>query len=129
MDSFDLVLDDERHLVKITAAGEIYQEDGEKLITVARTTAAQHGYDLLYDIRKATAKIPFVSYFNLPRELQVYKDIKTRRVKAAVLISEKDKALKDYKFYETVTDNVGIKLRFFFDETEALEWLAGASSK
>ena len=123
--SYEVLLDHENFLVKITAFGELYQKDGEEIITVARTTAAEYGYNVFYDIRQATTTVAFASWFHLPRKLEVFKDMKTRRVKAAILASKQDKAVGDYKFYETVTQNIGIQLRVFFNEDEALTWLKG----
>lgn len=123
MASFDVFLDHERRLVRITAFGELFQPDGEEIITTARTKAAEHQYNVLYDIRQATTTVNLANWFNLPRRLEVFHERKTRQVKAAVLVSPTDKAMEGYKFYEVVTDNLGIKLRIFFDETEAIEWL------
>lgn len=123
MSSFELFLDHARHLVRITAFGEFYQSDGEKMITTARLTAADHKYNVLYDIREATTTVNFSRWFTLPRELEVFKNRKARNVKAAILASKQDKAVKEYKFYETVTANLDINLRIFFDEKDALEWV------
>ena len=78
---------------------------------------------MLYDVRQATTTVAFAGWFHLPRYLPVLQDSKTKSVKAAVLASPQDKAVEDYKFYEIVTDNVGIKLKVFFDELDALKWL------
>lgn len=123
MHSFKIFVDHELKLVKITAIGEIFQADGEKIITLARTTAAEHRYEVLYDIRQATMTITFARWFHMPRELPVYQNAKTRRVKAAVLVSPEDKAVEDYKFYEIVTGNLGINFKIFFDEAKAFRWL------
>ena len=45
-----------------------------------------------------------------------------------ILASPKDEAVKDYEFYEVVTENLGIKLRLFFEENEAIAWLAANRS-
>jgi hypothetical protein len=123
MHTFEVFVEHELKLVKIVVQGEMFLEDGEKIITVARTTAAEHGYDVLYDLREATTTVPFASWFHLPRNLPVFQNPRTRRVKAAVLASPKDKAVDDYKFFELVSDNVGLKLRIFFNEEKALKWL------
>ncbi len=127
MNSFDIFVDHNLKLVKITATGELFQADGEKIISLARETAAEHSYHVLYDIRQATTTVSFSSWFHLPRELEVFQKLPTRKVKAAVLVSAGDKAVEDYKFYENVMENLGIPLRVFFSETEALEWLAPVS--
>ncbi|MGI9055497.1 MAG: hypothetical protein ACR2F2_06810 [Pyrinomonadaceae bacterium] len=48
-------------------------------------------------MRQATTTVPFGSWFNLPRELDVFKDLSVWRVKAAILASPSDKAVDDYK--------------------------------
>ncbi len=127
MDSFDVSIDHARNLVRVTTIGELFQADGEKIITIARTTAAELGYNALYDVRQSVTNIPIVEWFQLPRSLEVFKETKTRRIKAAVLISPND-AIDIYKFYETVMYNLRLKLRVFFNEDEALEWLTNNSS-
>ena len=123
MNSFEILVDPDLELVKIIASGELLQADGEKIITLAREAAAKYSYNVLYDIRGATTTVAFSSWFHLPRELSVFQSLPTRRVKAAVLCSPNDKAVEDYKFYQTVMENLGISLRVFFDETEAADWL------
>lgn len=125
MNCFDVHIDQENHLVKITASGELALKDGEKIITTARTTAAEHRFNLLYDIRQATTNVSYADWYNLARQLDVYNRPETRRIKAAVLISQDDKSLDSYKFYEIVTENVGLQLRFFTNEEEACKWVNG----
>jgi len=110
----------------VTATGELFKADGEQIITLARTAAAEHGFCVLYDVRQSRTKVPIVEWFQLPRNLEVFMDTKKRRVKAAVLISPDD-AVDKYSFYETVTTNLGIKLKIFFDEDDAIEWLCKKS--
>jgi hypothetical protein len=128
MSTFEIFLDNERHIVKVTAFGELFQKDGEEIITAARTTAVEQSYNVLYDIRQATTTVAFASWFNLPRNLDVFKDTNAWRTRAAVLVSKQDKAIDDYKFYETVAANLGLKLRVFFEEAEAIEWVADEPS-
>jgi hypothetical protein len=122
MDSFFVKTDPEQGLVTLVVIGELLKADGEKIITVARTKAAEHGYAVLYDMRQSRTNIPAAELFQVPRNLEVFRDEKMRRVKAAILISPED-AVGKYKFYETVSDNLGIRLKIFFDEAQALEWL------
>jgi hypothetical protein len=127
MDSFNVFLNEELQLVKVVVEGELFQNDGEKVITAARTLAAEHNYNILYDMRAATSTIEFSSWFRLPRDLDVFQETNARKIKAAVIVSQTDKALEGYKFYETVMDNLGFKTRIFFDETEALIWISPKS--
>jgi|SRR5215211_3888046 len=124
MNPVNIFLDEELELVKVIASGELFQSDGEDVITTSRTLAAQHNYNILCDMRAAITNVDFVSWYRLPRDLEVFKDTNARRIKTAVIVSQTDKALKGYKFYESVTDNLGFKLRIFFEESEALQWLA-----
>ncbi|HEY0461184.1 MAG TPA: hypothetical protein VGC97_18760 [Pyrinomonadaceae bacterium] len=128
MDSFDIYLDDATRLVKVVVMGEVFQNEGERVVKTARETAAKHNFNVLYDIRAATITVPFANWYTLPRELEVFKTVTARQTKAAVLVSQTDKALEDYRFYETVADNLGFKLRVCFEETEALEWLSSNST-
>lgn len=124
MQSFEVFIDHENRLVRITTYGKLYQKDGEQIITVARKTASEHSYNVLYDMRKATTIVSFSSWFSLPRDLDVLKKIETRFVKAAILASPDDKSIEDYKFYQTVAENLGLRVGVFFEENEALAWLS-----
>lgn len=126
---FEVEIDDVRRLVKISASGVFFQEDGEKLISTARSAAAERNYNVLYDMRDATTKVPFASWYTMPRNLEVFKGDTTRKVKAAILTLETDKSLDDYRFYETVTANLGFRLRVFTDETEAIEWASANAAR
>jgi len=119
---FEVIIDDERRMVKIIASGVFFQEDGEKLISTARRAAAERNYNVLYDMRNATTEVAFANWYTMPRNLDVFKGDATRKVKAAILTLETDKALDDYRFYETVSANLGFRLRVFTTETEAIEW-------
>lgn len=128
MSSFEVFLDKELKLVRVVVKGEVLQNDGENIITTARETAAEHDYNILYDMRAATTTVTFANWYSLPRKLEVFNKNNARKTRAAVLVSKTDKALEGYRFYETVTDNLGFKLRLFFDETEAFQWLAANPS-
>lgn len=123
MHHFEIHLDHKQQLVKVTVLGEIKQLNGEKIITAARQNAAEHDFDILYDIRRATTNVSFVSWFNLPRKLEIFKAPTARHIRAAILASPDDPAIDEYKFYETVVGNLGFRLRVFFEEADALEWL------
>lgn len=125
MSSFNILLDHENRLVKVNVFGELYLKLGEEIITKARTTAAEHCYNVLYDLRQSQTIVSYADLYNLPRRLDVYANPKTRRVKSAIILSPQDKAVEDYKFFEIVTDNVGLQLRIFFDEDEAGKWATG----
>jgi hypothetical protein len=60
--------------------------------------------------------------FFLPRTLGVYRNEKSRRIKAAI-VGSAEKQERAFRFFETVTSNVGMDIRIFFQEEIALEWL------
>lgn len=123
MPKFDIFTDDRLRLVKVVAQGELFQGDGEAIISAARTKAMENKYDILYDIRQATTTVLFSSWFELPRKLEVFQEEESWNVKAAILASPDDKAVDEYRYYETIIAELGFKLRVFFNEDEALKWL------
>ena len=121
-DQYSLTLDSEKHLVNVIAWGVLSREKGEEIITQALSTAAKKGYDVYCDVRKAEVKVTFADWFDMPRTLRIFRNGKTRLVSTAVLIS-KGKQEEEYKFYETVSHNLGRRVRIFLKEEDALEWL------
>jgi hypothetical protein len=117
--AFNIGFDPDRKVVRVQVLCDINKAIGETIVTQARTLALQHNCPLLYrDIRLDAS---FADMFYLPRKLKVLKDPKTRRLQVALLISEPDQ--KNYLFYETVMHNMGLSVRVFLDEKEALAWL------
>ncbi len=119
---YTLTLDNENRIVHVVARGELSKELGEEIITGARTAAAEHQYHILCDARDADVKVSLADWFFLPRTLPIFKDIKIRTIKTAVLISSGNHE-KIYNFYEAVTQNIGMNFRVFLEEQEALKWL------
>ncbi len=97
---------------------------GEEIITNARKTAVINKYQILYDVTKANVDVSIPDWFFLPRTLPVLQDPKLRIIRAAVLIPHGNQE-RDYSFYENVTHNVGMDLKIFFEEEDALIWLKG----
>lgn len=123
MVSYTIDQDKENQLIRVEVVGVITEGNGEKIITEARSAAGETGFDILYDMRRSSSKINISGWFRLPRNLDVYKAASARLIKAAVLISKDDKSVDDYMFFETVTRNLGFRLKIFFDEDDALLWL------
>ena len=105
------------------------KKDIEQMITGARQAAAENGFNILYDLRNSTTKVPFAEWYYIPRNLEVFKDPDAKKIKGAMMILSEDKAVEGFQFYETVSDNLGFKIRIFFDETEALNWLNEVNSE
>ena len=119
---YTITLDHERCLVYVLAQGEFDFQSGGELITDARKTAAEHQYNILCDVRKSWAKVNLADWFFLPRRLFVYTDWKTRTVKTAILVTA-GKQESNYRFFENVTSNLGLRIKIFLSEAEALDWL------
>jgi hypothetical protein len=84
--------------------------------------AAAYDYPILCDVRQSKTKVTLADWFYLPRTLEVYKGMKTRFLKTALLINAGEQE-GVYKFFETVTRNLGLNIRIFLYEQEDLDWL------
>jgi len=117
---YNIKLDNKNGIVHVVARGELTQKLGEEIITNARTTAIEHKYNILYDVTQATVLVSLIDWFFLPRTLPVLQNLEIRIIRAAVLIPAGDQE-RAYKFYETVTHNIGMDLRIFLKEDEAIK--------
>jgi hypothetical protein len=120
---YTITLDHERGLVHVIAQGEFDRDLGDEMITTARKKAAEYHYHILCDARQSKAKVAFSDWFLLPRRLAVYRNVKTRYIKTAIVVTT-GKQEKVYRFFEIVTRNLGMNIRIFFREEDALEWLS-----
>ena len=66
-------------------------------------------------------RVALVEWFYLPRELEVLKRLPTRIVRVAVVVAPEE--IEEYRFYENVATNVGLRLQVFLDEDEAVAWM------
>jgi len=121
MGDYEILLNDDVKLVRVTAHGDLATSLGYEIVTKARNLAAEAGYSILYDVRDAVVHFTLTDWFYLPRELDVLKSAEAHTVKVALLIPP-DKT-EDYRFYEDVARNTGLALRIFLDEQEAIAWL------
>ncbi len=121
MAEHELSLDDERKLVRATVHGELSKSQGLKLVAEARTLAVKVGYGILWDVTHANLQVRLADFYFLPRELDELQKSPTRNVKVALLVSPE--AFEEYRFYEDVADNVGLIVKVFRDEDEAVTWM------
>jgi hypothetical protein len=121
---YTITLDHRRALVHVVAQGEFNFESGGELITDARKQAAEHQYNIFCDVRESSAKVNLADWFYLPRRLFVYRDRKTRTAKTAILIRTGSQE-NAYRFFETVANNLGLRIKIFLQKEEALEWVRG----
>jgi hypothetical protein len=119
---YTITLDKKRGFVHVIARGEIIRAVGDEIITKARMKAAECRCNIFCDVRETTVKVGFAEWYFLPRRLNVYKNLKARFIRTAILISP-GKQEKIYKFFEIVAQNLGLNIRIFLDEAKALAWL------
>ena len=115
---------DELWFVRVEVRGEFDRESGTKIITEARTLASDKNFNIFYDLRGAVSKVQLSDWFLVPRTLEVFQHKNARLTSVAVLLSRNDKTIDQYNFFETVTGNLGFRLKLFFEENDALDWLA-----
>ena len=53
MGEYEVFADDDLELVRAIVRGDVHKSLGRKIITEARTLAAEKGYGILCDVRKA----------------------------------------------------------------------------
>lgn len=125
---YTITLDPERGLVRVVARGVFDRVLGEELITSARKTAAKHHYNILCDVRESHTRAGLADWYFLPRRLLVYLGSKTRGIKTAIIVATGEQE-RTYRFFETVTRNLGMNIRIFLRQEEALEWLHNFSKE
>jgi hypothetical protein len=119
---YTTTLDHERGVVHVVAQGEFNRDLGDELITNTLKKAAEYKYSILCDVRQSKTRVAFSDWFLLPRRLAAYRNVKTRYIKTAIVVT-KGKQQKVYKFFEAVSRNLGMNIRIFLREEEALAWL------
>lgn len=119
---YTITLDHERGIVHVIAQGEFNRDLGDEMITKARKLAAENHYNILCDARQSKANVGFSDWFLLPTRLAVYRSVKTRYIRTAILVTT-GKQEKVYRFFENVTRTLGMNIRIFLQENDALEWL------
>ena len=119
---YTITLDTEQGLVRVHAQGEFDLKSGDELITDARKNAAEHQYNILCDVRESRAVVSFGDWYFLPRRLAAYRNRKTRTVRTAIVVTA-GRQERVYRFFENVTSNLGLNIRIFLREEDALEWL------
>ena len=120
--NFTITVDEERGFLRVDAQGNIDKQLGEELITNARLKARKNQLNILCDVRRSNAKVSLSDWFFLPRTLSVYKNTQTRSIKTAILITPGNQE-EIYEFFENVTYNLGLNIRIFLSEDDAINWL------
>lgn len=128
MAKHSITTDDVRRLILVDVSGKIVKEEGEEIITKARTLAGEKSYDVVYDMRGSHSAVQITDWFRLPRKLEVFKKPNSRMVRAAIVVNENDRSIEQYRFFETVSKNLGFSVRIFFEIDDAVLWLSGDAS-
>jgi hypothetical protein len=124
MKKYNIVIDNKRHIVRVTYVGDLDISMAEKLVTEARTKAYNLGYNLLYDFRESFIEVSIFEMYFLPRQHNLLAIPKAKHIKSANIIPLKDKKV-DWYFFEVTAQNAGLNLRAFKTEEDALKWLKG----
>ena len=122
MFDYQKTIDHDNHLVHIRVTGEIGISDGKLIMVEARTEAIRLKYNLLYDLRKMTSRTNLNELYMAVRELPVFKEIQALHMRTGILHAP-DVGNDRYKFYANTASNVGLSVRNFTDEAEALDWV------
>lgn len=127
MADYSISYDNDHGLTRVELIGDLDRDLGDKVITESRLAAAKTDSDLLYDVRRSTSKVSLADWFFLPRRLDALKNPEARARKVAVIVSSDD--LADYRFYEDVARNAGLRFRVFLNEIEAIGWLSDSGEQ
>ena len=119
---YTITLDHEQRIVHVVAQGEFDVKSGGELITNARKNAAENQYNIFCDVRQSKASVTLADWFFLPRRLGVYQNIKMHRIRTAIVVTA-GKQENVYRFFETVVSNIGLNIKIFLRDEDALQWL------
>ncbi len=122
MSDFDLTIDDENKLIRVTADGLFFKTDVARMVGTARDQAIKLGFNLFYDVQNAERRLSAFDWYELPRELEAYNHPTARLIKAAAVLSQKAD-FRDLRFFETVLQNLGFNVRLFLSYDYALDWV------
>ena len=115
--------DHTRRLIWVDHEGGIDLATAALMTAEARLLANTHCYHLLYDFRQSriTASLTAVGEFPVVHVTSVLGE--HPELASANLISPKDN-LEYWRFYGRACESAGVIWKAFFDESEALTWLA-----
>lgn len=112
-----------RSLVVARLEGAATREEVIEMVKAARAMAHDRGWNILYDLRGATAgAISAGDIFWLPRRLDVLNEPEASSVRVATLHGPGEGAALA-RFWENSFRNAGLQASAFTDEAAALAWL------
>ena len=118
---YELSYDEERDLIIGHVHGGFDSSFVAKMASELADLIREHGcYRLLNDLRDARITPSALEIYTMPRNVAKSKEaIKCRR---ALVV---DGSPKDYRFLETVSENLAQQLKIFTDTDTAIDWLMG----
>ena len=120
-------VDEGRNLVIVEATGAVAAAAAEPMVSEARAAAGIHGFNILYDFRAATpGDIKTGDVFWFPRRIPALAKPEARRVRIALVYPPAHEEFA--RFWETTSQNAGLRSRAFASETEAVAWLNEAGA-
>jgi hypothetical protein len=123
MSNFNIEVDDEHRIIRVTYEGNLDILNANKLVNEARSIAHNLGYNLLYDMQNSFLKASTTEMYLFPRQHELLVKPEAERVKSAAIIPPRDE--QGWAFYETTSINAGLNFRIFHNEEDALKWLRG----
>ena len=118
----EITVDRTRRVVVARVHGAADRAELVQLVNDARGLAAASGFNILYDVRGATAAFSSGELFWLPRQVDVLRAPDASKVRVAGLHHHSQAEI--VHTWETMFRNAGLQARAFTDEAEAVRWLA-----
>ena len=124
---YTVSVDERRRLVIVEAVGPIDAAVAEPMVTEARAAAAAQAFNILYDFRRATpGDLKSGDVFWFPRRIPALASPQARRVRIALIYPPEQQELA--RFWETTSQNAGLRSRAFESEADAEAWLNEAGA-
>ena len=123
MADFDVAVDDEHRIIRLTVRGDVTKEDARRFIPAARKSTREKGYNILCDFRDARSALELADIYYLPRRSEELRDLDARTFRVAELPGTPRRL---WEFCDTVLTNLGFTHKLFDSEEDAIEWLTAA---
>ncbi len=127
---YTITYNPETGFVEAKVQGTIsFNEIKEIYSKYVQTTMENESFLYLADYREATLDLSTMELYDLPKilsDIAAPLGINVHKLRRAAVIAKglKNKHLRDYGFYETVTLNRGQNTKLFEDMDEAIKWLS-----
>ena len=110
----------DENIIHIVTSGQATVEELDKMAKQAKETSEQTGSTLfLIDHRKTTVKLQTIDIYDRPEYLDTIEFPRQSQIAQVCHESE----LKNFQFFEVVSQNRGYMVRVFMDINKARQWL------